>query len=133
MLTGEGSTNVIDGGIYEEQERMFPWYYLLPLLLIPLILFLILKENKAVADLEFLREAQKQGKLKSLNSLKIYVTPRTYVEIKNLNLKNIKIAGTDDEIALAMQLNIKKILAGNPDLRKIAESRGFDVFNLDEI
>ncbi len=118
----------------EDEKNRFHWYYLLLLLLIPLILLFVLKENKCVSDLEFLKEAQKQGKLKTLDKFNVvYVTIGTYAEVKEWNLKNIKRADAKDEIALATKLNIKKILTDNSDREKIARSMGFEVFNLEEI
>ncbi len=65
------------------------WYYLLPLFLIPFLLFFLMSENAVVADAEFLQNVKAESSIfhKFRN---IYVTPHIYSEISKQN-KNIAI------------------------------------------
>ncbi len=66
------------------------WYYLLPLFLIPFLLFFLMSENAVVADAEFLQNVKAESSIfhKFRN---IYVTPHIYSEISKFNQKNSSI------------------------------------------
>ncbi len=137
LLYSGGYFSVINDKIMNDKNQIEPkWYYFLPLLLIPVILFYLLQENKVVADIEFLQKAKANGAWnRVINKFKIYVLPETFriVTSWKVDMKNIESVEAEDEIKLAERLNIKKILTESSDRVKIAESKGFEVFDLNKI
>jgi len=126
---------------------LIKWYYLLPLFLIPLLLFFLMNENAVVADAEFLQNVKAESSIfhKFRN---IYVTPRIYSEISKQN-KNIAIHLKttylnkngkkylndygDETLALAKQIKAKKILTGKNIKECSYNKYGFETLQLKDI
>jgi len=63
----------------QKQEFQLKWYYFLPLLLIPLILFFTLKKEDVILSYEFYKKLEKENNLKELQKYgKIYMLEMYY-------------------------------------------------------
>ncbi len=89
----------------QNTEFKFDWYYFLPLLLIPLLLYHILKKD-AILSYEYYKKLKEQNKLKKLKRYgKIHMLQKYDYEIKDL--KHVIFDDADSEEELAKKINLK--------------------------
>ncbi|OIQ04742.1 MAG: hypothetical protein AUK59_06560 [Candidatus Altarchaeum sp. CG2_30_32_3053] len=93
----------------QKQEFQLKWYYFLPLLLIPLILFFTLKKEDVILSYEFYKKLEKENNLKELQKYgKIYMLEKHKNDVK------IKVIFVDEESEekLIKKLKLKVLKIG---------------------
>ncbi len=91
----------------QKQEFEFRWYYLLPLLLIPLLLYLFLKED-VILSYEFYKKLKEENKLREIEKYgKKYMLKKYICEVNDIKVIFID-SESEEQLAKKLKLKILK-------------------------
>ncbi|CEG13019.1 exported hypothetical protein [groundwater metagenome] len=91
----------------QKQEFEFRWYYLLPLFLIPLLLYLVLKED-VILSYEFYKKLKKEKKLREIEKYgKKYMLKKYSGEVNDIKVIFVD-SESEEDVAKKLKLRILK-------------------------
>ncbi|MDI6730499.1 MAG: hypothetical protein QMD06_03020 [Candidatus Altarchaeum sp.] len=91
----------------EKQEFEFRWYYLLPLFLIPLLLYLVFKED-VILSYEFYKKLKEEKKLREIEKYgKKYMLKKYSCEVNDIKVIFVD-SESEEEVAKKLKLQILK-------------------------